>query len=341
MFDVLIAGGGPAGAVTGICLIRAGARVAIVEATGYDTGRFGETLPPEINPVLRELGLQVAFQALGPAAAPGIVSAWGTSNAAEQDFVSNPHGSGWRVDRNAFDAMLLREAERAGARVFTTRRVGAPERADGVWRMDEIAARVLVDATGRNGLQLEDRNEREIDDVLLAVALVVAYERGAPADGRTHIEATRSGWWYSGALPDGTVMAMFFTDPEQYGEGIVIGDQLADAPLTRERLAGGRIRRSSTVHAPSSCRKTICGDGWLAVGDSASCYDPLSGRGIFKAFRHGAQAAQAVAAGTPERMEEYAKAVRQEFESYVRQRRAYYAMERRWENSGFWARRQG
>jgi flavin-dependent dehydrogenase len=339
MLDVVIAGGGPAGAVTGICLIRAGARVAIVEATGYDTDRFGETLPPEINPVLRELGLQGAFQTLGPAPAPGIVSAWGTSYAAEQDFVGNPHGSGWRVDRNAFDAMLLRQAQEAGARVFTNRRVGAPERAGGVWRMDDIAAGVLVDATGRNGLPLEDRNERQIDDVLLAVALVIEYERGAPADGRTHIETTPSGWWYSGALPDGTVMAMFFTDPEQYGEGIGIGDQLATAPLTRERLAGGRIRRSSIVHAPSSCRKAIHGDGWIAIGDSASCYDPLSGRGIFKALRQGALAAQALTAGAPERIEAYATAVRQEFESYVRQRRAYYAMERRWD-SGFWARRR-
>jgi flavin-dependent dehydrogenase len=338
MFDVLIAGGGPAGAVTGVCLIRAGARVAIVEATAYDTDRYGETLPPEINPVLRELGLWDAFRALGPAAAPGIVSAWGSSNAVEQDFVSNPHGSGWRVDRNAFDAMLLREAERAGARVFTNRRVGTPERADGAWRLDEIAARVLVDATGRNGLKLEDRNEREIDDVLLAIVLVIAYDGGAPTDGRTCIETTPAGWWYSGALPDGTVMAMFFTDPEEYGEGIVIGDQLFGAPLTRGRLAGGRIARSSVVHAPSSCRKTLFGDGWLAAGDSASCYDPLSGRGIFKALRHGAQAAQAVAAGSTG---DYARIVRQEFDAYVRQRREYYAAERRWENSGFWARRRG
>ena len=341
MFDVLIAGGGPAGAVTGICLMRTGARVAIVEATTYDTDRFGETLPPEINPVLRELGLWNAFQTLAPSEAPGIVSAWGTEHAAEQDFVSKPHGSGWRVDRNAFDAMLLREAEGAGARVFTGRRVGSPERSDGVWTVGDLRARVLVDATGPNGLPLDGRNERDVDDVLLAIALVMAYDGGPPADGRTYIETTPSGWWYSGVLPDATVMAMFFTDPEQYGDGIVVGEQLTDAPRTRERLAGGRIARSHVVRAPSSCRTTMFGEGWVAVGDSAACYDPLSGRGIFKALRQGAAAARAIASGEPEHVAEYASTVRQEFDAYVRQRRAYYAAERRWEGSGFWARRRG
>jgi flavin-dependent dehydrogenase len=341
MFDVLIAGGGPAGAVTGICLMRAGARIAIVEATTYDTDRFGETLPPEINPVLRELGLWNAFQTLAPAEAPGIVSAWGTARAAEQDFVCNPHGSGWRVDRNAFDAMLLREAEGAGARVFTGRSVGIPERSDGVWSAGDLRAGVLVDATGRNGLPLDGRSECDVDDVLLAITLVIAYDGEGPADGRTYVETTPSGWWYSGVLPDGTVIAMFFTDPEQYGDGIAIGEQLAGAPRTRERLAGGRIARSNVVRAPSSCRTMMFGEGWVAVGDSASCYDPLSGRGIFKALRHGAAAALAISSGEPERVAEYARTVRQEFDAYVRQRRAYYAAERRWERSGFWARRRG
>ena len=48
------------------------------------------------------------------------------------------------------------------------------------------------------------------------------------------------------------------------------------------------------MYVASSCRKTISGEAWLAVGDSASSYDPLSGRGIFKAMRQGTNAAIAV-----------------------------------------------
>jgi flavin-dependent dehydrogenase len=344
MPDVLIVGGGPAGSVTAICLARAGIRVAIMEAQGRDRDRFGETVPPEINPVLGELGLWEAFQALRPVAAPGIVCRWGTRVAAEQDFVSNPHGSGWRVDRDAFDAMLLREAASAGAHVYTGCKPGARERSDGVWKLDEIRARFLVDAAGRNGLNLGVRGHGDIEDVLLAIAIRISYSGGAPSDCRTYVETTPAGWWYSGLLPDGDVMAMFFTDPEIYRtEGVAIADQLAAAPLTRERLQGGQIARSHVVYVPSSCRSTMCGDGWLAVGDSASCYDPLSGRGIFKALRQGAAAAASIAKafdGDTAAIPNYAADVRQEFESYARQRRTYYAGERRWEASGFWRRRR-
>src|SRR5579864_2672510 len=87
-FDVAVAGGGPAGAVTALCLARRGIRVALFEATGFDTGRFGETLPPEINPLLRSLDLWEAFSALDSLEAPGILSSWGSASPAFQDFRS-------------------------------------------------------------------------------------------------------------------------------------------------------------------------------------------------------------------------------------------------------------
>jgi flavin-dependent dehydrogenase len=78
------------------------------------------------------------------------------------------------------------------------------------------------------------------------------------------------------------------------------------------------------------------GSNWLAAGDSASSYDPLSGRGVFKAVRHGVEAARAIAEGSEEA---YSAMVEREFTEYVRQRRMYYAGERRWPGSIFWSRR--
>ena len=102
VFDVAIAGGGPAGAATALGLARLGWRVVILEATGFDGDRFGETLPPEIKPLLRQLDLWRPFLALGPMESPGIVSAWGTPYPEEQDFIHNSHGCGWHLDRNRF-----------------------------------------------------------------------------------------------------------------------------------------------------------------------------------------------------------------------------------------------
>ena len=68
----------------------------------------------------------------------------------------------------------------------------------------------------------------------------------------------------------------------------------------------------------SSCRRLISGEGWLAVGDSASSYDPLSGRGIFKAMRQATNAAIAVDGflrGETGLLTDYAALVRAEFEA--------------------------
>lgn len=339
-FDVLVAGGGPAGSALALGLAREGCRVGLMEATALDSPRYGETLPPEINPVLRQLGLWDAFQKLSPVEAVGMISVWGDPSPVEVDFVRNVHGPGWHIDRKQFDRMLANEAGRAGAKIYSPRRVEKCEREGDGWQVGKCGSRILVDACGRNGLRIEDSVEREIEDELLAIALSISYSGKPVQDLRTCVETTSDGWWYSALLPEGTLMAMFFTDPEIYRrEGISIYEQLKAAPLTAQRLENGHIRDSRVLHVTSSCRKTLLGNGWLTVGDSASSYDPLSGRGVFKALQHARSAACGIMAhlnGNKEAISMYATQVRREFDEYVRQRRVYYASERRWLEHAFW-----
>lgn len=337
-FDAAVMGGGPAGATVALCLARRSRRVALVELS-RDTPRYGETLPPEVNPALRELGIFEAFRQTGPIESPGIVSVWGGPEPYEQDFLRNPHGPGWHVDRARFDEMLCRQAAAAGA----VRVRGGPveiERSDSGWRAGEISARVVVDATGRNGLRIDGPCLRDIDDSLLAIVFRAVPAANAAPDLRTFIEAAPAGWWYSAPAPGGGIVAMLFTDAAVYrDEGIVPEDQLTEAALTRSRLANAELCDPRVVYVTSSCRRRIAGEGWLAAGDSASCYDPLSGRGIFKALRQGGRAAEAVDAclnGDPGALDRYAARVRAEFEGYVPRRRLYYASETRWSSAAFW-----
>jgi flavin-dependent dehydrogenase len=333
IFDVAVLGGGPAGSVVSLCLARRGWRVALFEATEFEDARYGETLPPEITPALRELGLWDAFQSLSPIEAPGIISAWGSPIPEEQDFLRNPHGCGWHIDRNRFDEMLCLKAVDAGAKLFLNVRA-APHALPA-----EVKADFLVDASGKNGLRMKGGYFREHEDALIAIVLHVRHNGSGRRDLRTCIEATPSGWWYTAPLRDETI-AMFFADPGEYANaGISPREQLADAPLIRSRLEHGSVVRSQVVRVSSSCRKEAFGTDWMAVGDSASSFDPLSGRGIFKALRHGVIAANALDAklrGNGESMSEYASLVRREFDDYVRQRRQMYAAERRWLDRTFW-----
>lgn len=338
-FDIAVAGGGPAGAATALCLSRRGWSVALCELTVFNQDRMGETLPPEINPVFEQIGLREAFLSQRPLESPGIMSVWGSSIPQVSDFTSNPFGCGWHVERTRFDQMLCREAVKAGTNLMLNQRAPWLRNATG-WQAGELRAKFLVDATGRNGLRLPDFAERQREDMLLAVVFRVFYGQESLKDLRTCIEATPSGWWYSTLLPDCTGIAMFFTGSEIYRTGdLSIGMQLRAAPLTKRRLEGGLIGKARVVAVPCDSRKKIFGADWAAVGDSASSYDPLSGRGIFKALRQGRAAAQAIDAqlrGSHAALDRYASLVRRDFDQYSTQRAEYYSLEQRWADSPFW-----
>ena len=344
MFDVLVVGGGPAGAAVALCLARQGCKVALLEATAYESQRYGETLPPEINPVLRELGVWDAFRNLSPLEAPGMISVWGDPIPVESDFIRNVHGLGWHIDRASFDRMLVLEAEKAGALLHLRRRVNTCSREGDCWRVNGLRARILVDASGRNGIRLDGNGDRDTDDELLAIALSVSRTRRNGEDLRTCIESTPSGWWYTAPLPNGSAIAMLFTDPAIYRQdGISIQQQLSNAPITGRRLKGGQIDNSRVLHVTSSCRRAVFGAGWLAVGDSACSFEPISGRGIFNALRRASFASTAIIeqlGGNPDLTIEYAWQLRLEYDEYVRQRWLYYTSERRWSNHLFWRSRR-
>jgi flavin-dependent dehydrogenase len=300
--DVSVIGAGPAGATAALCLARRGWRVQLFSAG--DQEPVGETLPPEITRVLRELDVFDDFLALNPLESPGIVSTWGSAERHEQDFLRNQHGSGWHVDRVAFDRMLRGKAQEAGAELISSRRRTEP-------------SGFVIDATGASAIG-------EPQDVLLAIVLHL--DDGRPADQRTFIEATRDGWWYSSPSS-----AMFFTDPQTYRQqGVDIAELFVRSPLTRSRVQATAVTRSRVVHARTGLNPAIATDRRLCVGDSASAYDPISGLGIWKALRMGAIAHDARA--LPE-------IVKREYAAYAAARRDYYAAETRWPESGFWRRR--
>lgn len=340
-YDVIVAGGGPAGAVASLYLARLGWNVALLEASTSHSTAIGETLPPECTPLFRELDLWDAFQRSRPIQSPGIVSTWGATYPSGQDFLRNAHGTGWHLDRARFDAELRAEAAHAGVAVIYGARVQTALRCDGYWHANALRAPYLIDATGRNGLRLEGAATREIDDLLLVLVLRISHPGRRPPDLRTQIAATPAGWWYWTPIPNGDSIAMFFTCREEYVH-IQLRNPAAWArtqPAVAHLFAPAQLLDSRWLYASSSLRKQLSGDAWIATGDSASSYDPLSGRGIFKAIRHASLAAQALHAlrnGRPDLLVQYEARVRAEYHAYVAQRRAYYAQEQRFPGTPFW-----
>src|SRR6187549_1177938 len=103
-FQVAVVGGGPAGAATALALRRRGvADVLLVEAGDYRGVRFGESVPPDLRLPLDALGLWTSFVAQGHEPCLGSCSVWGSAQPGYNDFLFNPHGHGWHLDRARFD----------------------------------------------------------------------------------------------------------------------------------------------------------------------------------------------------------------------------------------------
>jgi flavin-dependent dehydrogenase len=85
------------------------------------------------------------------------------------------------------------------------------------------------------------------------------------------------------------------------------------------------------------------GAGWIAAGDAALAFDPLSSQGILTALYTGMRAAEAVVAthhGDRVALAHYAARIDAIAATYHQQLRQYYAIEQRWHDAPFWRKRQ-
>jgi flavin-dependent dehydrogenase len=94
--------------------------------------------------------------------------------------------------------------------------------------------------------------------------------------------------------------------------------------------------------AESAALDRVHGAGWLAVGDAACSFDPLSSLGITHALRSGGWAASAIddaLRGASDALHLYGAKIDDGLREFERLKQAYYAAERRWTRNKFWARR--
>jgi flavin-dependent dehydrogenase len=347
MWDAIIAGAGPAGAVVAHELARRGHRVLLTDDVDPAAPKIGEALPGAAVRLLRSIGLPAPSPDGPHLPVMGNLSSWDCDQLVASDFIRDPDGPGWRLDRASFDAELRAAAVRAGAD-FHSARVTDVARKDLKWNIrfkngGTEPARWIVDATGRRASIARRLGARRLRDA----PLVGVYARGTPATdlplNRTVIEATPRGWWYAARLPSGMALAGFHThrrdamrllaDPEAWR------DALADTRHVGRMLAGTSFERPRSLEAGGARLDRYSGNEWIACGDAALSFDPISGQGIFSALYGGLKAGSAIddaLTGARTSQREYSKRLDKIRQVYAVRRRAVYQGERRW-SGPFWS----
>ena len=353
--DVLIAGAGPAGCAAAISFAQFAPdlRVALIDGTPADAPRIGETVPPPIRPMLEHLGLWDRFAADQHCASYATLSAWGAAALASNEFIFHARQVGWRLDRARFDATML-AAARPRVAIYVRNNVAGLAFAAGTWRAtlrdgSPITARFAVDATGRHAALARAIGRRATRfDRLIGCSVAFA---DAPDEGEgLMIEAVADGWWYTAALPGGRRVVVHMTDSDlARTHGTRQPDRwmaaLAATRHVRATIRSARPLAAPQVHAAGSAHLDLAATSLplLAIGDAASCFDPVSGQGIVKALRSGVFASYAVAdflrRGDHTGLARYRTLMADEFAAYRQTLAEFYALERRWPDRPFWQRR--
>src|SRR5262249_29366414 len=119
--------------------------------------RIGESIPPDTRLLLERLGVWGAFVEDGHEPCLGSCSSWGDDDLGYNDFLYNPHGTGWHLDRRPFDRLPARQAGDAGAELWIGARFGGVRQVGGAFEIDvtsdaeplrTVRTRFLVDASG-------------------------------------------------------------------------------------------------------------------------------------------------------------------------------------------------
>src|SRR6187431_3067780 len=222
--DVVVIGGGPAGSTVSTLLAKAGVSVELFERETFPRFHIGESLIPETYWVLKDLDMLPKMQASHFVKKYSVqfVNSEGRESAPFYFWDNKPHecSQTWQVVRSEFDQMMLENAREHGVNVREGVRVHdvifEGERAVGVRIKDgegfrEVRAKVVVDASGQNGLLMNRLNLRVWDPILNKGA-IWTYWKGAYRDtgrdeGATMVIQTtnKKGWFWYIPLHDDTV----------------------------------------------------------------------------------------------------------------------------------------
>lgn len=327
--DVVVIGGGPAGSTAANMLAKGGYDVVLLDKVRHPRLVVGESILPHVWKYIEHAGAVDDIENAGFIRKSGGTGVWRgvIRQTALKDFgFKRPS---LHVEREEFDEILLRAAERRGVRVYegvSARSVDVGAEMKSVqWSSREngesgsIACRYIVDASGQAAVIANQLGIREFDRDLRFMSVWAYYDNSAyvaqgglicPWEKRREVAPTTIqlgmgdwGWCWHIVQKEHTSVGLVMSRQqaaEFKASGEPIEQRLDRAcrslPIIGDLLSGATLVEDSVyairdfAYRPTS----LAGDGWFLAGDAAAFVDPINSAGVITACYAGFSAAWAI-----------------------------------------------
>ncbi|PTX61679.1 flavin-dependent dehydrogenase [Kordia periserrulae] len=352
-YQVLIIGGGPAGIATALTLHARGIRCCVVEALKTPIRKAGEAIPPNAKPLLKQLGILSLLEHEQHTVYYGNKSCWGTEMLEEKEFLADRLGHGFLLNRLFFEQQLqevYQQTQQAFYKGYKLKKVVSDEAkvraiVESNSETITLTGDFIIDATGKKASVCRHfQVEKEPLDAQFAITFNCKTTEKLPR--QIIVEATENGWWYVAPYAENEVTMMLFTLktllPQKHHTEAFLQKEFHKTIHLSQILQKININNFKIVPAGTSCLPIPYGTQWLAVGDAAYSYDPISSYGITSALASGFYAGHAVAdyvSGKQDAFLGYRYVVENAFSAYMEKLVNHYTIEKRWQQNHYWLHR--